>query len=317
MTKVLVTGATGNVGSRVVRQLRDTGEPVRAFVRDEKRAAAMLGDGVEIAPGDFSDARSVRRALVGADAVFHACASDPRQVAYETGLIDAAAEAGVGRIVKLSALGAEVGSPLAFWDWHGKIEAHLRASGVPAVELRPASFMTNLLGTAEQVRREGALFAPAGRARISMIDPEDVAAAAAIALVAEGNEGEAFALTGPEPVSYDRVAEELSAATGRHVRYVAVPDEAARQGLVGSGVPDFVAEQLVLLFGMLRRGVQARTTGAVRALTGRDPRTLARFLRENAGPFGKGREDAKPPGARSAMNEALPVESGAPRGEAS
>jgi len=223
----------------------------------------------------------------------------------------------VRRIVKLSALGAEAGSPLAFWDWHGKIEDHLRASGVPAVVLRPAFSMTNLLGSAEQVRREDAIFAPAGRARISMIDPEDVAAAAAVALVAGGNEGKAFALTGPEPLSYDRVAEELSAATGRRVRYVAVPDEAARQGFVESGMPDFVAEQLVLLFGMLRRGAHARPTGDVRALTGREPRRLSRFLRENAGPFGKGRKGATPPGARPAYDEALPVESGAPRGERS
>jgi uncharacterized protein YbjT (DUF2867 family) len=180
MTSVLVTGATGNVGSRVARELRNAGAPVRAFVRDERRAASVFGGGVELAPGDFSDAYSVRRALEGVDAVFLACSNDPRQVAYETGLIDAAAEAGVGRIVKLSALGAQAGSPLAFWDWHGKIEDHLRASGVPSVVLRPAFFMTNLLGTAEHVRRGGALFAPAAGARISMIDPEDVAAAAAV-----------------------------------------------------------------------------------------------------------------------------------------
>jgi uncharacterized protein YbjT (DUF2867 family) len=114
MTKILVTGATGNVGSRVVRELHARGVSVRAFVRDPGKATALLGNGVELASGDFSDAGSVSRALEGVDGVFLACANDPHQVEYETGVIDAAAAAGVRRIVKLSALGAEVGSSVAF-----------------------------------------------------------------------------------------------------------------------------------------------------------------------------------------------------------
>src|SRR5918998_1074413 len=195
MKKVLVTGATGNVGSRVVGKLRDLGVPVRAFARDAGQAAAVLGDGVEVAVGDFADAASVRRALDGVEGVFLACANVPSQVEHETTVIDAAAGAGVRRVVKLSAFGAEVGSPVAFWDWHGRVEDHLRASGVPAVVLRPTFFMTNLLGAAEQVRHEGALFAPAGGARVAMIDPADVAAVAAVALTEDGHDGRAYTST--------------------------------------------------------------------------------------------------------------------------
>ena len=137
MTKVLVTGATGNVGSQVIRELKARGEDVRAFVRDAGKASGMFGDGVELVSGDFSDAASVRRAVEGVEGVFLACSNDPRQVEYETGVIDAAREAGVRRIVKLSALGAEVGSSVAFWDWHGRIEEHLRASGRAALGQRP------------------------------------------------------------------------------------------------------------------------------------------------------------------------------------
>src|ERR687894_854426 len=277
MTKVLVTGATGNVGSQAVRELRARGASVRAFVRDPDKATVMLGDGVELAPGDFSDAASLSRALEGVDGVFLACANDPRQVEYETGVIDAAAETGVRRIVKLSALGAKVGSSVAFWDWHGRIEEHLRASGIPFVLLRPAFNTTNLLGSAEGVRHEDTLFAPAGGASVSMIDPGDVAKAAAVALSTEGHEGRTYVLTGPEAMSFERVAEELSGATGRSIRFVAVPDEAARQALVGSGMPDFVAGQIVAVFGLLRRGVQDRTTDDVRRLTGREPRPFAEF----------------------------------------
>jgi uncharacterized protein YbjT (DUF2867 family) len=285
MSKILVTGATGNVGSGVVRDLRGRGLPVRAFVRDAGKAAAMFGDGVELVPGDFGDAASVRRAVDGVDALFLACANDPRQVEYETGVVDAARQAGVRRIVKLSALGAEVGSPVAFWDWHGRIEEHLRASGLPTVVLRPAFSMANLLGSAEQVRQTGSLFAPAAGARVAMIAPGDVAAVAAAALAEEGHDGRTYTLTGPEAITFERVAEDLSAAVGRPVRFVPVPDEAARQALVETGMPEFVAGQIVAVFGFLRQGLQDRTTGVVRATTGREPHGFARFARDHAGLF--------------------------------
>lgn len=286
MKKMLVTGATGNVGSLVVRELQGRGISVRAFVRDPDKAAAMLDDGVELVFGDFSNPESVRRALEGVEGVFLACANDPRQVEYETGVIDAARQAGVMRIVKLSALGAEIGSPIAFWDWHGRIEEHLRASGVRFVVLRPTFNMTNLLGSAEAVRHTGSLFAPADGARVAMIDPRDIAAVAAIALAEDTHDGKTCTLTGPEAITFERVTEELSAVAGRRVEFVAVPDEAARQGMIEQGMPEFVAGQIVAVFGFLRRGAQDRTTDTVRALTGREPRGFAEFARDRAGLFG-------------------------------
>jgi uncharacterized protein YbjT (DUF2867 family) len=286
MKKMLVTGATGNVGSGVVRELQGRGVSVRAFVRDPDKAAAMLGDGVELVSGDFSNPESMRRALEGVEGVFLACANDPRQVEYETGVIDAARQAGVRRIVKLSALGAEIGSPVAFWDWHGRIEEHLLTSGIPAVVLRPTFSMTNLLGSADAVRHAGSLFAPANGARVAMIDPRDIAEVAAVALAEDTHDAKAYTLTGPEAITFERVAEVLSAAAGRRVEFVAVPDEAARQGMIEQGVPEFVAGEIVKVFGFLRRGDQDRTTDTVRALTGREPRGFAEFARDHAGLFG-------------------------------
>jgi uncharacterized protein YbjT (DUF2867 family) len=290
MTTV-VTGATGNVGSQVVRELRDRGVPLRAFVRDPTRAAERLGHDVELAVGDFSEAASVRRAMEGADALLLACANHPCQVAYETTAIDAAAAAGVRRIVKLSTIGAEVGSPLAFWDWQGRIERHLARSGVPAVVLRSNFYMSNLLAAAEPVRREGKLVAPAGGARIAMIDPRDVAAVAAVALTADGHDGRTYVLTGPEAITYERVAEELSVVAGRRVEFVDAPDEATRQGLLATGAPEWFAENLVTLYGILRQGAAAQATGTVRALTGREPRSFGEFARDHAALFA-----SSPPG---------------------
>jgi uncharacterized protein YbjT (DUF2867 family) len=284
MTKVLVTGATGNVGSQVVRELRGHGASIRALVRDPDRAAEKLG-GVELAAGDFSDTASLRRALEGVEHIFLTSADGPQKVEHETAVIDAATAAGVPLIVKLSTIGAEVGSLLPPFDWHGRIEEHLRRSAVSAVILRSSFYMSNLLTSAEAIRHTGKLFAPADKARIAMVNPRDVAAVAAVVLTTDGHEGQAYELTGPEAITCERIAEELSAATGRPVEFVDVPEEAARQGFVEAGMPTWLVEHLIELFRIIRQGALEWTTDTVRVLTGREPRSFAEFAREHAGLF--------------------------------
>jgi uncharacterized protein YbjT (DUF2867 family) len=287
MQKILVSGATGNVGSRVIHELRGRGVPVRAFVRDRDRAMEMLGDDVELAVGDFGEPGSIQAALDGVDGVFLACSNQPQQVEYENRVIDAAEEAGVRRIVKLSALGAEIGSPVAFWDWHARIENHLRASSVPFVILRPTFSMANLLASAEAVQYTGKLFAPAGDAEVSMIHPQDIAAVASATLIEDGHEGKWYTLTGPEAITFGQVAGYLWGTLGREIEYLNVPDEAALQGMVEQGLPEFVAGQIVTVFGILRSGAQERTTSTVRTLTGRKPHGFAEFAGEYAPLFGE------------------------------
>lgn len=279
---IVVTGATGNAGSEVVRALLARGDGVRAFVRDPGKARALLGGGVELAVGDFADPGSVRAALEGAEALLLSCADDPRRVGWETAAIDAAVAAGVRRIVKLSAMAAEAGSPVAFWDWHGQVEQYLRASGAGWVILRASWYMTNVFAAASQVAAEGRLYAPAGGARIAMIDPRDVGAAAAAVLSCPGHEGQTYLLSGPRAITYAEVAAGLAAATGSTVEFVDVPGEAAREGMVGAGVPGFVAEQIVAMFGRLREGAGAPVSPDVERLTGRAPRDFASFARDHA-----------------------------------
>ena len=283
---ILVTGATGNVGSQVVAALRARGAQVRAFVRDPGRAAALLGDDVELAVGDFADRDSVRRALDGAERVFLACSNAPGQVDYEIGAIEAAEAAGVQRLVKLSTSVAAVDSPLLFPRWHGLIERHLVRSGLPAVRICPGFMMSSLLMSADAIRATGRIFAPAGRARIAMVHPRDVAAAAAVTLTEDGHEGARYVLNGPRAITYEEVAAHLSEATGHRIEFVDVPDEAAQQAMLESGLPPAVAEFLVRLFRALRQGLDEKTSGTVRALTGAEPRTFAEFAREHAAEFG-------------------------------
>lgn len=280
---ILVTGATGTVGSNVIRELQTRGAEFRAFVRDPVKAKALLGD-VELVIGDFADPDSVSKALDGIDRLFLLSPDDPRQVEWESQAIDAASAAGVTRIVKLSMLGAQVGAPLSFLDSHGRVEQHLERSGVAAVLIRPGFFMSNLLAAADQIRTRRILFAPAAGAKISMIDPRDVGAVAAVALTEDSAQGP-YAVTGPEAVDYAGVAEAISAATGRLVTFINVPDEVAHRGLLAAGVPEWFADSFVALFGLLRSGLRAETTDAVRVLTGRDPKTIADFAHDHSAAF--------------------------------
>jgi uncharacterized protein YbjT (DUF2867 family) len=283
-TCVLVTGATGTVGRHLVHLLRRRGVPVRAFVRDPGRAADVLGPDVDLAVGDLDDRSSLDAAMAGVDRVFLASANHPRQVAWETTAIDAATDAGVRHVVKLSAHGAAIGSPVAFGDAHGRVEEYLRGRGVAHVVLRPGFYLTNLLGAADGVRY-GVLALPAAGARIAMIDPRDVAQVAAAVLTGSGHDGRTYDLTGPEAVTGDDVARELSALLGRRIDFVAVPDEAATAQLVAEGVPEWFATNTVAVFGQLRRGAQSEACDVVRALTGRDPRSVADFLADHASAF--------------------------------
>jgi uncharacterized protein YbjT (DUF2867 family) len=290
---ILVTGATGTAGSQVMRALLERGQDVRAFVRDADKARRLFGDGAELAVGDFADRNALRAAFSGVDDVFLSGADDPRRVEWETAAIDEAASAGVRRIVKLSSIVAEPGSPVAFWDWHGRIEAHLRESGVPAVVLRSTFYMSNLLAAAEQVALAGRLYAPAGEARIAMIDPRDVGAAAAAVLTTGGHEGQTYVLTGPAAVTYTQIARDLSTATAREVEFVDVSDEVAEQALVQAGLPDFVAAQIVTIFALARQGMAEEVTATVESLTGRPPRTFAAFARDCAHLFAPVAEAAR------------------------
>jgi uncharacterized protein YbjT (DUF2867 family) len=282
---ILVTGATGNAGLQVVRALHAGGAAVRAFVRDPERARQLFADEVELAVGDFADASSLRVALDGVEAMLLSCADDPRRVEWEASAIDAAAAAGVRRIVKLSTIGAEPGAPVAFWDWHGQVEQHLRSSGVPFVIFQSSFYMSNLFAAAEQVASEGRLFAPAGEASVAMVDPRDVGSASAAVLTGAGEDGQTYAVTGPDAITWCEIAAQLSSATGRDVEFVDVSDEVATQAMIASGVPEFVAEQLIKVFVMLRRGVAEQVTDTVETLTGVPPRGFADFARANAGRF--------------------------------
>jgi uncharacterized protein YbjT (DUF2867 family) len=240
---------------------------------------------VELAVGDLEDPASVRAALAGVDRVFLCVPNLPHQLALETTVIDAACDAGVRRMVKMGALGSRVGAPVAFWDTHARIEDHLRASGLPAVVLRLSYYATNPLGSAPAVGATGCLFMPAADATVAAVDPRDVAAVAAAVLGQDGHEGRAYTVTGPEAVTRVRWRRGCRWCWAAGSTTWTSPDDAARGAMREAGLPPWMADQIVAVWGELRQGVASSPTDLVRVLTGPEPRTVTDFLRDHADAF--------------------------------
>lgn len=276
---VLVLGGTGMIGSQVVRSLVDRGHAARALVRDPGRAAGVFGDDVPVAVGDLADPAAVEAALVDVDRVLLCVGNRPDQADLETAAVDACRSSGVRRVVKISARGAAIGSPVPFWDQHARIEDHLWRSGLEAVVLRPSTYASNLLASAESVTAVGRLFAPAGSAPIAFVDPRDVAAVAVTALLDPVHDGHTYTLTGPESLTFEQVASRWSQIVGRPVEYVDIPDDAARASMIGIGIPPWIADGIGAVFRQLRQGVAAPVTDQVERLLGRPAGSVDGFLR--------------------------------------
>ena len=148
----LITGATGDVGSRVVEHLLELGERPRVFVRNSAKAQARFSERVEVFVGDLGDPPSLSAALEGVDALF-LVNKGPSIPARDEAAADSARVVGVKHLVKLSSLDVEQG--LAIGAWHKRGEAAVRASGVPFTFVRPSGFMSNLLAWAPSVKGEG------------------------------------------------------------------------------------------------------------------------------------------------------------------
>ncbi|MBW4439501.1 MAG: SDR family oxidoreductase [Pleurocapsa minor GSE-CHR-MK-17-07R] len=276
MNTVLVTGATGNVGSEVVLALAGKAN-IRAAVTDVEKAKGRLPPGTEAVRFDFEDASTFAGAFAGVDRLFlmrppHI--SDPKVIAPS---IEAAKAAGVKQIIFLSLQGAESNSIVP----HAKIEKLLLTCGVPYTFLRPSFFMQNLTGQhRDEIRQRGEIFVPAGRGRTSFIDARDIAAVAALALTEDGHENKAYTLTGSEALTYDEVAQILTEVTGRPVRY-ANPNlvrfvlQKRREGLAWGFV--------IVMAGIYLTAALGRADGLtdeVPRLLGRAPITVRQFVQD-------------------------------------
>jgi uncharacterized protein YbjT (DUF2867 family) len=280
---ILVTGASGNVGSAAVHLLAQQGLPARALVRDPGRLPRGGWDGVELVVGDFTRPETLDTALRGVRTML---LISPAVPAYETAAIDAAARRGDVAVVKITNHKASADSPVGRRRDHAAVEAHLAASGLDHVLLAPNLFMQNLFAMAPEIAASSGFSMSAGAGRFGMIDARDVAAAAvAVAADPTAHAGRRYLLTGPALVSFDDVARALTTVLGRSIEYRRLTPDDHRDAMIASGVPESVATSNAQVFGSIAEGDAAWCTDDAAMLIGRPPRSLSTFVAEHAERF--------------------------------
>jgi uncharacterized protein YbjT (DUF2867 family) len=277
---ILVTGASGNNGAEVIKQLSGSGSPVRAMSRRPHERFGEGSPGVEFVTADFDDPASLRRALDGVESAFLVTNSSERVQAQQLSFVDAARVVGVRHIVYLSQLHATRDSPVRFLRYHAVVENAIAASGMAFTNLRPNLYMQGLLGFRSSIASEGRFFAPAGDSRVSIVDVRDIAAIAVVALTEAGHEGKTYDITGPEALTHAEMATQLSNALGRQVAFVDIPETAMREALLGFGIPEWQADGLIEDYAHYRRGEASTVSTSIRDVTGHPPHSFADFARD-------------------------------------
>lgn len=273
---ILISGATGNIGSEVVNHLTEKKLPLRALVRDRSNAAKLAAQGIELSQGDFSQPDTLKAALQGVEKAFLVMPNDLHQVELESNFIDAALKAGVQHIVKLSVMGAGK-LPSTFQKWHRQIEERLEDSGIAWTHLRPNMLMQNMRWFAPTIAQQGAFYNIVGNAKISHVDARDVAAVAAVCLSEAGHENKSYVLTGAEAISFDEVAQKFTKALNRPVAYVNVTPQELKAARLAKGEPEWYLDAELELFGCWANGAGTPVTDAIAALTHRPPTTYDEF----------------------------------------
>jgi uncharacterized protein YbjT (DUF2867 family) len=269
---IVVTGATGTIGRRVVDRLVQAGQPVRALTRNA--AAADLPAGVEIAEGDLTRPETLRPAFEGATALHLLSASGADHIPLETGpeIVDLATAVGVRRVTVLGT------------GRQGPVEKAVAASDMEWTQLTPVDYMANTLGWAESIRTKGVVREPFSGRLTASADEADVAAVVATLLMRGGHAGRCYRVTGPEaltPVDKVRI---IAAATGRPVEFAELSSDEARALWLAEGWPAEGVEFMLDMWATVPAEVGV-VTDAVERVTGRPPRTFALWAAEHAAAF--------------------------------
>jgi uncharacterized protein YbjT (DUF2867 family) len=283
-SRIMVTGATGGVAGRVVTLLAERGEPVRALCRRPDQVAAFRARGVDAVLGDLGRPEGLARAMEGCDRVFLLTPVTPRQAELGRNAVEAARSAGVRRVVHLSGGDATLDSRLPWARACAETDALLRASDLDWTLVRPSAFMQNVLQSAPAIRR-GLYPQTTGDSAIGWIDAADIARVVAQVLTEDGHSGRDHVLTGPEALTSRQIAERLSTALGRRIRYLHLPGPLFGLALRAGGADAWLARGLVRQYAEVVRGglddVRAMTD-TVREITGTPPRSFLEFARAHA-----------------------------------
>lgn len=283
---ILVTGATGTIGSLIIQRLADAGADVRALVRQPGKKE--FAQGVTEVIADLSDVPSMRSALASVRTLFLLNAVTPDEVTQALITLNLAQEAGIERIVYLSVIHAETFTNVPHFTGKHTVERMIESLDIPATILRPAYFMQNELMVRQTIESYGVYPMPIGSAGVAMVDARDIADVAVAELLRRDRApgalgGLTLELVGPQALTGASVASIWSAALGRQINYGG-DDLAAFEGQMASYGPAWLAYDMRLMMaGIQQFGMQATegTVQRLQTLLGRPLRTYENFVREN------------------------------------
>lgn len=278
---ILVTGATGTIGSEILTLLAtERKAPVRALVHTAAKMADVRARGAEPHLGAFEDPASLGAAMRGADTLILITSANPHAAEQASNAVDAAVEAGVRKIVRISAIKANPNGPTDNTRQHGMTEAQIASSGLAHVILRPSFFMQNLFLAVQSIAEEGELRFGMGDGRIGMIDTRDIAACAARCALSDTWDGRSLELTGPEAIGFHAIAETLTALIGRSISYAPVLPESVHDAIRDAGWGDWLAGITRDYARAYAKGWGDFVTGNVHEICGRPPRSFEVFASE-------------------------------------
>jgi NAD(P)H dehydrogenase (quinone) len=289
---LLVTGAAGQLGRLALDHLATLHRgPIIAGTRDPAKLADLAARGIEVRRLDFDDAASLAEGFRGIDRALivstDALGQPGRRLAQHRAAVEAAAKAGVKRLVYTSMPNPEPGSPIPFAPDHHGTEEAIRATGLPHTILRVSWYQENLLASLGGILASGTWASAAGEGRVAHVARADAARAAAAALAAPTPAHGTVDVTGPRGWTVAEVAALIGQVFGRPIQVVPVDDAALAEGLASHGLPSFLVPVLVSFDRNTREGRMPAPTDTVAWLIGAEPRRLEDFLEAQKAAFPK------------------------------
>jgi len=285
-SNILITGATGNVGSELIKKLSTSNIPFTALVRD----AGKTGDlkyfpQASIVMGDLADKVSLVQALQGIEKAFLLTNSSKEAEQLQLNFVDAAWEAGVKHIVKLSQLAADEQAPVRFLQYHARVERRIRESGMDYTFLRPNLYMQGFIAFGDHIRKEGKFYASVGRAAVSVVDVRDIAAVAAVALAEQGHENKIYNITGEEALTHYEMGAIFSKVLGKQVEFVDVTPTQMEGAVRAVGFPEWQVGGLIEDYAHYARGEASAVYHTVRDVTGHIAIRFEQFVEDHRALF--------------------------------
>ena len=292
MDTILVTGATGTVGSEIVKQLASSSSIGKKIIRAGVHSLNKVDKlkqykTVEIVNTDYYKSETITNALQNIDKLFWLTPLAPNTTQISSNLVKEAQKNDIKHIVKLSVMGAEIEPATTIARLHRQEEKIIVESGIPYTFLRPVGFMQNFINFFGQtIKNQNAFYLPAGEGKVSFVDVRDIAAVAVKTLVANDNDnqhiGKAYGITGDELLTYKQAAEIISKELGKKINYVNISDEDARKAMKGIGMEDWLIDGMMELYGIIKDGHAAQITNTVEQIVGKKPISFSQFAKEYA-----------------------------------